>query len=200
MTAHRSIIHGSGGLILDWTFTNISALNGLVTITTPQLSSSGLLVDSAASAGTVALSALPGWDESAFSIVVEFSQAVDSIVFDNIVQVDDGDNNDRVAISVDGTNNEIQCNVDAVGVNTFNTNPAVGGYTTGVAKVGVAVTTNHAQIAVNGTVNAADTSITMPTGLTTLRLGVNVGTLFLDGHLRRLRIFNRVLSGAELGA
>jgi hypothetical protein len=63
----------------------------------------------------------------------------------------------------------------------------------GVAKVACAWTTNDCQAAFGGTLGTADTSVTIPTGLTTLRLGATSSATQGRTHLRALRYYSRRL-------
>ncbi len=68
-----------------------------------------------------------------------------------------------------------------------------------VGKFAFAYATNDFAVSVNGAPVGTDTSGTVPTGMTTARLGVNVSaTAALNGYLRRIVYYPRRLSNAEL--
>jgi len=61
--------------------------------------------------------------------------------------------------------------------------------------------TNNVNAAASGTLGAADTSATMPTGLVNLRLGsTSVGAAQANGYIRRVVVYPRALTNAELQA
>ena len=64
-----------------------------------------------------------------------------------------------------------------------------------------AVATNSARFAGAGSVSAEDTSVTLPAGLTTLRIGLNTaGTSSANCPVRNVRVWDRALSSSELQA
>ena len=69
-----------------------------------------------------------------------------------------------------------------------------------VFKGALRVATNDAQQGLNGALATADTSVTLPSSPTILRFGINNTPGYLYGYLRRLAIFSRALTNAELQA
>lgn len=67
-------------------------------------------------------------------------------------------------------------------------------------KVALAYKTNDVSSAADGVILKNDTSVTLPTGLTTLRIGKGVTVQSLNGHMRRLTIYPTRRPDSELPA
>ena len=65
-------------------------------------------------------------------------------------------------------------------------------------KCALAYKANDASMSVNGSEAVTDTTVALPTGITTLTLGSRSGANWLNGHIRRFAYFPRRLLDAEL--
>ena len=119
--------------------------------------------------------------------------------FPQFVNIDDGTVNNRLAVSTNSSRN-LRGQVAIAGV--FTTILTGNTYTEGAAsKLAFGYQAlNHAVVA-NGGTAATDTTVNVPSGLTTLRLGDQAGGFAnLNGYLRRITYYPRRLSNAELQA
>jgi hypothetical protein len=69
---------------------------------------------------------------------------------------------------------------------------------TNVNKIGLAYATNDFAASVNGGAPSTDPLGTVPSGLTTLRIGRSSGTDYLNGYLRRITYYPVRLTNAQL--
>ena len=85
-------------------------------------------------------------------------------------------------------NDSVLTSATVIGLNTF-------------SKSAFAYKTNDYALSVNGATVVADTSVSVPTGLADLRIGLDpVGTTQLKGHIRKLSYYDKRLTNAELVA
>ncbi len=59
---------------------------------------------------------------------------------------------------------------------------------------------NDFRLAVNGILSEPDTTVIGATNFTTLKIGSIGGSQFINGHIKRIRLWNRKLTNAELQA
>ncbi len=193
-TAGTVIAAGGGYVRGSYTFTPVSSsdqfwirvpIGGIAYVILPQLEE-GAYVTSVIGGNTtsavtrdlddltVNLSKIP-WSASAGTII-EYAAAPQDTASNGAryVQIDDGTSDNCICIKA-GTAGQKQRSASIVAATveqlsvTPTTNDAAASY-----KAALAWAANDAQLVVNGaTRGAADTSVTLPTGLTTLRLGGN---------------------------
>jgi hypothetical protein len=150
-------------------------------------------------ADTVTIQPLGSWLNTATgTVLVEFGfpdlfGSINSTVY----QFDDGTGNNRIFLFGSGTTSTnfqvvagaaTQAVISRTSWLTANT----------VTKIAGAWATNDAQAAFGGTLGTADTVVTVPTGLTLLRLGATSAATQGRTHLRRLKVYDRRLPNAVL--
>ena len=113
--------------------------------------------------------------------------------------IDDGSINNRLSVSTNSSRN-LRGQVAIAGV--FTTISTANAYTEGVAsKLALGYKTLDHAVVANGGTAATNTAVTVPSGLTTLRLGDQVGGFAnVNGYLRRITYYPRRLTNAELQA
>jgi hypothetical protein len=114
-----------------------------------------------------------------------------------IWQIDDGTANNRIFLYGSSNTNTLY-DIRAGGVQQINILRSGWLVAGTLSKIAAAWATNDAQAAFGGTLGTADTSVTVPTGLTTLRLGATTAAPQGRTHLRRLAIYPRRLDNATL--
>jgi hypothetical protein len=72
------------------------------------------------------------------------------------------------------------------------------GATDALVKTAVGYKVNDAVLVNNGSVTNQDSTVTVPTGLTTLRIGVSSNSEFLNGYLKSLKYYPKRLSNSQL--
>jgi hypothetical protein len=143
----------------------------------------------------------PWFNASTGTIYAEFLRNTTpaASTFPQFVNIDDGTVNNRLAVSTNSSRN-LRGQV-AIG-GTFTTISTANAYTEGVvSKLALGYQAlNHAAVA-NGGTAATDTTVNVPSGLTTMRLGDQAGGAGnVNGYLRRVTYYPRRLSNAELQA
>jgi hypothetical protein len=143
----------------------------------------------------------PWFNASTGTIYAEFLRNTTpaASTFPQFVNIDDGTVNNRLAVSTNSSRN-LRGQV-AIG-GTFTTISTANAYTEGVvSKLALGYQAlNHAAVA-NGGTAATDTTVNVPSGLTTMRLGDQSGGAGnVNGYLRRITYYPRRLSNAELQA
>lgn len=134
------------------------------------------------------------------TMFVEFERAFDTGNGVTLLRLDDGTDPERAILGINAT--DLSRTVVAA-ANVTQADVTVAGTTTvGVTqKLAGAIETNRVSTCRNGTLGTPDTLATMPATPTTLRFGVNTGTLTQPfSYLRRVAIFNRALTDAQLQA
>jgi len=119
--------------------------------------------------------------------------------FPQFVNIDDGTVNNRLALSTNSSRN-LRGQVAIASV--FTTIATANAYTEGVAsKLALGYQAlNHAAVA-NGGAAATDTTVNVPSGLTTMRLGDQAGGFAnVNGYLRRIAYYPVRLPGSTLQA
>lgn len=92
----------------------------------------------------------------------------------------------------------VSSNIVSGGVNTFS--QSLGSVVSGTAfKTAIAYKSNNANSAVNTTAGATDTTVTVPS-IVQLRIGTNVGGVYLNGHVASILYYPQRLIDAELQA
>jgi len=74
----------------------------------------------------------------------------------------------------------------------FNRTPATD------MKHAAAWTANSANVALNGSLATEDTSVTLPTGMLSFRIGQNRNSVWYNGHIKRIAYYNTRKTNAEL--
>jgi hypothetical protein len=112
-----------------------------------------------------------------------------------IVTLSDGTTNEFVIVDSTGATTARGV-IDDGGVGQFSQTSTIN--TTGTAnKAAVAVELNNGALAANGTANAADTSMTMPT-VHTLHIGSGIGSNAITGYVRQVMSLPRRMSNADM--
>jgi hypothetical protein len=196
------------GVIAD--FTNSSAVDFTLRIGLPQLeqgafATSVIPTTTAAvtrAADVASVNTLSPWYNAAEgTLYAEFVwEGLKSVAGQRIVSIDDGTNNNywsSLATSVNGMQGVVQ--ISGTPEATNNT-PATTYNANTLYKQALALELNNSVSAVNGTVGTPDTSVTVPQGLTTLRLGASSAGATSALWLRRITYYPRRLSNSELQA
>jgi hypothetical protein len=178
------------------TFNTGVAVNLTLRIGLPQLElgafptsvipTSGSTVTRAADAFTLPTTAGGGWYSQGVGTLAA-SGVVGNTAGATLVDIDDGTGNNAMAMNNGAPGGTSGVNVYNGG--TYEPPGFAGSYTSGTLnKIILAFQTNSAQVAVDGALGGLDTSITIPTGLTTLRVGEGRGGgfSFPDGWINRI--------------
>jgi hypothetical protein len=113
-----------------------------------------------------------------------------------VLQIDDGTVSNRLILIIDGTGDVSAATIltASAGQTAFTGNAAAG-----YNKTAMAYATNDAAFSLNGATAQTDALVTLPAGLTTARLGSNIGSPW-SGYLRRVSYWNTRLTNAQLQA
>lgn len=115
-----------------------------------------------------------------------------------IVQVDDGTSSNRFIFYRNITPRILIIVVQA-GINEMTGNFAA--FSNNKHNAAASFQTNNSLVSYNGTTGTADTSVNLPSGLTTLRIGCNhVSTEAYNGFIYRIALIPKVLEQAHLNA
>jgi hypothetical protein len=141
----------------------------------------------------------PWYNASTGTIYAEFLRNTTpaASTFPQFVNIDDGTVNNRLAV-LTGSSRTLRGQVAIAGV--FTTLTTANTYTEGVvSKLALGYQAlNHAAVG-NGGTAATDTTVNVPSGLTTMRLGDQAGGAGnLNGYLRRIVYYPRRLTDLEL--
>ena len=154
------------------------------------------------SADVASVNTLAPWFNSAAGTLFAESQQLavqTATAFPRSAQIDDGSNNNLITTIWRTDTNRLYGAVTTGGVNQADV--GTNGVTqTNVNKVALAYATNDFAASTNGGAPSTDVAGTVPTGLTTLRLGSAFGSAILNGYIRRITYYPRRLSNAELQA
>jgi hypothetical protein len=115
-----------------------------------------------------------------------------------LAQVDDGTNSNRMAIQTSSTA-KLRCFIVFGGTIQTQLDSSASIADNVTFKSALAYATDNASGALNGTDLSIDPTVTVPTGLTTLRIGSGLTSL-IGGHIQRITYYPRRLSNAELQA
>lgn len=139
----------------------------------------------------------PSFNAGEGTVLAEFHTP--STGFPYAFQIDDGTQNNRHLAYVDTASATLAVTTMTGGESqVFLTKPVTA---PAIHKTAYAWKGNSANFRHNGTVGTEDASCTMPTGLTTVRLGMQgSGVNMLNGHVRQLLFYPRRLSNADLQA
>ncbi len=194
------------GLVL--TFATGASIDITLRIGLPQLElgafatspiiTTGAPVTRAADVCSLPLSSVPGWNPNEATMVAEADLASTSAAVGRVIwHIDDGNANNRIYLVRNSLSGKADANVLLGGVGQATLSSA-DPWGDGVIRHAMAWRANDFAAAFNGGAVVTDTSGGVPT-VTTLRL-VSTGGSYPNGHIRRLRLFNRRLSNAELQA
>lgn len=149
----------------------------------------------AADAPTVTLGAWFGATQG--TIVVDYVNVTTAT--GSLVSTDDGSTNNRIITFTNGGTTPA-ARVVAGGVDQANMNLAT--VTAGtLGRIAFGFEQDNFAASINGAAASTDTSGSVPTGQTTMRIGTNVLTLAaLNGHITRMRYFARRISNSTLRA
>jgi len=193
---------------VQFTFTNGVAVDITLRIGLPQLEQ-GAFATSVIPTTTTALTRAadvasvntlsPWFNASIGTIYAEFLRNTTpaASTFPQFVNIDDGTVNNRLAV-LTGSSRTLRGQVAIAGV--FTTLTTANTFTDGVpSRVAYGYQAlNHAAVG-NGGTAATDTTVNVPSGLTTMRLGDQAGGAgSLNGYLRRVTYYPRRLANAEL--
>jgi hypothetical protein len=147
----------------------------------------------------------PWYNASAGTIYAEFNiPNADATNNRGISALDDGSNNNRVALFVPNSFAPSAAVAPRVVSGGTATNPANSANFTVGTNVKAALTygvgTAQAQLSVNGAAPSTANPAAAPVGVNTLRIGAIFGVTQLSGWMRRVTVYPRVLSAAELQA
>ncbi|MER8540235.1 SGNH/GDSL hydrolase family protein [Mesorhizobium sp. M1334] len=147
---------------------------------------------------SIALSALP------------FNTALGSIYIEGRTQAPDNVQRTMARIDDGGATNLMICNMSSLGGGQFSITTAsavvanvLAGLTTvdKTSRLAASWGPNYAQAAFDGTIGAQDSSLTVPSGLTQLRIGVSLsGSFPFGGTIARLNLRLRTQDASELTA
>lgn len=154
----------------------------------------------ASRAGDVLTAALGDWFNAAGgTIVVEWSLASLDAVNRRVLSLDTGVNSTRIGLNAQtsGGRSTAQVIVSSSTQANLDAGAALAG---GPQRLAVAWASNDFAASLNGGTPAVDGSGSVPTGLTTLRLGALSSGERLNGHIRRVSYIPRRVSNAELQA
>jgi hypothetical protein len=195
-------------------FENSSAVDFTLRIGLPQLEQ-GAFATSVIPTTTTALTRAadvasvntlsPWYNASAGTIYAEFNiPNADATNNRGISALDDGSNNNRVALFVPNSFAPSAAVAPRVVSGGTATNPANSANFTVGTNVKAALTygvgTAQAQLSVNGAAPSTANPAAAPVGVNTLRIGAIFGVTQLSGWMRRVTVYPRVLSAAELQA
>jgi hypothetical protein len=141
----------------------------------------------------------PWYNASAGTLFAESQQlAVQTAsVFPRTAQIDDGSNNNLITTIWRTDTNRFYGTVTTGGVTQADI--GTNGVTqTNVNKIALAYATNDFAASTNGGTPSTDNTGTVPTGLTTLRLGSAFTASILNGYLRRITYYPVRLTNAQL--
>jgi hypothetical protein len=121
------------------------------------------------------------------------------VTYPRIAQLDDGSEVDRHLLYISTASG------DRIATTTVNSaaevSAGLGDYVPGVAnRAAMAWRRNDSAAAATDASVVSDTDCEVPSGLTTLRLGRSSGSTSLNGYLRKLRVYPRRMTDAELAA
>lgn len=133
------------------------------------------------------------------TLYAEFERAVDTGTASGLLRVDNATNNERAFIYVSGS--DVAQAVSSTG-GVDQAAPTVAGAIAinTVTRIAARFSTNSVQIARGGTLGTEDTSATNPSSISRVEIGTTNGASHAYSYLRRLAIFSRALSDAELTA
>jgi hypothetical protein len=149
---------------------------------------------------TIDLTGVPGWvDGGPVTIRAEFEQYANvETGFPRVFSIHDGTAVNRIVVLNVASADQINAEVISDSVSQL-TGASFGSYTGGPAVVALALAENNMNFAKDGVVGTPDTSGTIPTGLTTIKLGGAAAvTAPFEGYLRRFTVWAGALH-ADLG-
>ena len=144
----------------------------------------------------------PWFNASAGTVYAEFDIIGKTPTFGMASQIDDGTLNNRIVnIGQEASGGDVRTGsfIAQSGASEMNEYPVTSMTVGAVYKSALAFATNNCAITVNGA-SIVDSSVTLPTGLTTTRLGSRISDGYLNGHLRRFAFYPRRLTASELTA
>lgn len=148
----------------------------------------------------LAPSAIPGFSETALTIFVEGYAASghDGSTAQNAVYIGGGSAADEHKIYRSVGANAPRARTRAASITQADIDAGTWNHGA-LARMAYAVTVNDGAACIDGGTVQTDGSITMPVGLTTIRIGsTQTGVNQFNGHIRKVRIYNRRLSNTEL--
>lgn len=161
-------------------------------------------VTRSADVATITGSLFSGWyrqDEGTF--VAQFDDtSVGASYFTNIYRVDDGTANNRMALYRNASPTSVGFDVTTGGVSQVNAVTATASIAN-PTKHAATYKANDFAASVNGGTVATDTSGTVPSGISVLRLGrdtIGSTTTILNGHIRSIQYIPNATSASQLQA
>jgi len=151
-------------------------------------------------ADDIAIVATAGWyNQLAGSAVSEFSQnGVRPASFPRAVQFDDGTNNNNIAQLLSSASGALY-SASLVGGSTVWSMGSSGTYLANVVRrMGSAWTAGSQRFDLDGMQPQSASGASLPTGITTLRLGRDTGNILQSAYLRRVRYWSSMLSADQL--
>ena len=135
------------------------------------------------------------------TLFAEFERVVDTAASESCIQIDNGSNTDRAVLRVSAADlaqvdvqsgGAAQASITVAGALALNT----------VYRAATRIAANDVQIARFGTLGTQDTSVTIPSTPTTIRLGQDTSTtVMLNGYLKRAAVWsNLAFTDAQLQA
>jgi hypothetical protein len=143
----------------------------------------------------------PWYNASQGTLYAEFVwEGLKSVAGQRIAVIDDGSTSNYWALLATSAN-AMQGAVVVSGITeAVNSTPATTYAANTLYKQALALELNNSVSAVNGTTGTADTSVSVPSGLTTLRLAASSAGVTSNIWFRRITYYPRRLSDAELQA
>lgn len=166
---------------------------------TPYIKTTTAAAARAATLPTIALAGVPGFADEGM-ILIDYNFPILTGLSSMLMQIDDGTGDNRIYIEklADETIRatiRASASTSAQFTSTETFSAGIGG------KVALTWKNNNANISFKGELGTRDTGVTIPTGLTTMRIGNNhAGLLQPDGNATRLAYWNRHQPDSELQA
>jgi hypothetical protein len=120
-----------------------------------------------------------------------------ALISRRVAQFDDGTENNRILAYINGGLRYFSLTTGGVA----QASASRGSHSPGVTQLqAMSWAKNDVLMTASGSTVSADTSATIPAGITTLRLGTSVTTSELSGYIRRVRYWPRAMGDTELQA
>lgn len=151
---------------------------------------------------SVLLSAISGYNFAAVTLSAElYAGPSGGSSNDSFAAISDASGNNSIFYGRNATNGSFRINNRSGGVIDADMETNVGSWSANaLARVAYAQTVNDGALTINAAAPITDTSLTMPVSPTTFYIGNRRNAAHINGHIRKLRLFNKRVSNAELQA
>ena len=140
-----------------------------------------------------------GYNQSAFTVFIEASHLYDTFpTFNRFWELRGG--GDSLGLYGNGGGSSyMSMTVGGVSQITFSDGAAAAADANTFMKYGIGLKTNDFDIARDGSLDAGDTSVTMPDAIDTFNIGkANANAAILNGHIKSIKYYPRRLTNAQL--